>query len=158
MFDPSGGGGGLYCTHPLGVEVIFDLEAVHHAGGGQAAFHAGQEEQQQGRLGAVHPRTRTSASARANGAVQTRVVHHRSAEDLSAHRTSQEGKKELLPGVREATWSGFRFVFIRQSEFSHSGRPLYTLRADRLTADFHCSELNKVLKSAANPAGVKSSP
>lgn len=41
-------------THPLGVEVLFDLEAVDHAGGRQAAFHAGQEEQQQGQLGVFH--------------------------------------------------------------------------------------------------------
>lgn len=146
-------------THPLGVKVLFDLEAVHDAGGGQAAFHAGHQQQQQGHPGAFHPRSQISASAGANGALQTRVVHHRS-EDLSAHTTSQEAKEELVPGVREAAClgSGAGLVFIRQSEFSHSGGPLYTLQADRLTADFHRSELNKVLKSTANPAGKKSSP
>lgn len=71
------------CTHPLGVKVLFDLEAVHDARGGQAAFHAGQEEQQQGHLGVFHPRTQTPASGTENGTVQTRAVHLRSEDDLT---------------------------------------------------------------------------
>lgn len=95
------------CTHPLGVKVLFDLEAVHHARGGQAAFHAGQEEQQQGHLGAFHPGSQMSGSVTGNGTIQTRAVHHRSADEHTQLR-SEEANTELVPGVGEATWSRFR--------------------------------------------------
>lgn len=34
-------------------------------------------------------------------------------------------------------------------------QPLYTHSTDKLVADFHCLELNKVLKSRGNPVGLK---
>lgn len=41
-------------THSLGIEVVFDREAVDHAGG-EAALHAGQDQQRQGEQLEVHP-------------------------------------------------------------------------------------------------------
>ena len=34
-------------------------------------------------------------------------------------------------------------------------QPLYTHTTDKLMTDFHCLELNKVLKSRGNPVGLK---
>lgn len=42
------------CTHPLGVKVLFDCEAVDDTGGRQTALHAGQQDQQQGQLRGCH--------------------------------------------------------------------------------------------------------
>ncbi|TNN71370.1 hypothetical protein EYF80_018448 [Liparis tanakae] len=39
---------GFRSTHPLGVKVSFDAEAVDDTGGRQAVVHAGQQDQQQG--------------------------------------------------------------------------------------------------------------
>lgn len=44
-----------FCTHSLWVKVLFDSEAVHHAGG-QALLHAGQEQHRQGKELEVHSR------------------------------------------------------------------------------------------------------
>lgn len=40
--------------HPLGVKVLFDIEAVDDTGGGQTAFYTGHEDQQQGQLRGSH--------------------------------------------------------------------------------------------------------
>lgn len=42
-----------FCTHSFGVKVVFDCEAVHHAGG-QAPLHTGHEQHQQGKDLEVH--------------------------------------------------------------------------------------------------------
>lgn len=44
-------------------------------------------------------------------------------------------------------------VVIDQIGFLNVRRPLYTHPADELMANFHCLELNKVLKSSGNPVG-----
>lgn len=44
-------------AHPLGVEVLLDVEAVHDARGGQAALDAGQQHQQQGHFSRFHSET-----------------------------------------------------------------------------------------------------
>lgn len=43
----------LFCTHSLGFKVLFDCEAVHHAGR-QALLYAGQEKHQDGKDLKVH--------------------------------------------------------------------------------------------------------
>lgn len=49
-------------------------------------------------------------------------------------------------------------VVIRQIGILHLRRSLYTRSTDELMADFHCWELNKVLKSRGNPVGLKYLP
>lgn len=41
-------------THPLGIKILLDFEAVDNTGCRQAAFYASQEDQQQGQLRGVH--------------------------------------------------------------------------------------------------------
>lgn len=41
-------------THPLGVKVLLDCEAVDDAGGRQTALYTGQQDQQQGQLRGSH--------------------------------------------------------------------------------------------------------
>lgn len=51
-----------WLAHPLGVEVLLDVEAVHDAGGGQAALDAGQQHQQQGHFRRFHSEMEKQAS------------------------------------------------------------------------------------------------
>lgn len=41
-------------SHPLGVKVLLDCEAVNNAGGREAALDARQQDEQQGQLGGRH--------------------------------------------------------------------------------------------------------
>lgn len=45
---------GIQVTHPLGVKVLFDCEAVNDTGGRQTALYAGQQDQQQGQFRGCH--------------------------------------------------------------------------------------------------------
>lgn len=49
-------------THPLGVKVPFDCEAVDDTGGREAVLHAGQQDQQQGRFRGCHSERKQSTS------------------------------------------------------------------------------------------------